>query len=89
MHPAGVRPGPQGQEHDGRSGGRQERLLRGGDLAGEHTVFFMGTGERLEIAHRSSSRDNFAMGALRAARWVVGKSPGLYDMFDVLGLADL
>ncbi len=60
--------------------------LRGGDLAGEHTVFFLGTGERLEIAHRSSSRDNFAIGALRAARWVVGKSPGLYDMFDVLGL---
>jgi len=53
---------------------------------GEHTILFGGMGERIEITHRAHSRDNFAFGALRAARWVVGKSPGLYDMLDVLGL---
>ena len=60
--------------------------LRGGDIAGEHTVVFAGMGERIEITHRAHSRDNFARGALRAARWIVGRPPGLYDMGDVLGL---
>jgi len=60
--------------------------LRGGDVVGEHTVFFAGQGERLELTHRATSRDQFARGALRAARWVVGRAPGLYDMLDVLGL---
>lgn len=60
--------------------------LRGGDVVGEHTVYFFGEGERLELSHRASSRQNFAVGALRAARWIVGKPPGLYDMQDVLGL---
>lgn len=60
--------------------------LRGGDVAGEHTVVFAGMGERIEITHRAHSRDNFARGALRAARWLVGKPAGLYDMGDVLGL---
>jgi len=60
--------------------------LRGGDVVGEHTVYFAGQGERLEITHRATSRDQFARGALRAARWVVGRAPGLYDMQDVLGL---
>ncbi|HVP69592.1 MAG TPA: 4-hydroxy-tetrahydrodipicolinate reductase [Anaeromyxobacteraceae bacterium] len=60
--------------------------LRGGDVVGEHTVFFAGQGERLELTHRATSRDQFARGALRAARWVVGRAPGLYDMQDVLGL---
>jgi 4-hydroxy-tetrahydrodipicolinate reductase len=60
--------------------------IRAGDIVGEHTILFGGTGERIEITHRAHSRDNFAFGALRAARWVVGKSPGLYDMLDVLGL---
>jgi 4-hydroxy-tetrahydrodipicolinate reductase len=60
--------------------------LRGGDIAGEHTVVFAGMGERIEITHRAHSRDNFARGALRAARWIVGKPAGLYDMGDVLGL---
>lgn len=60
--------------------------LRGGDVVGEHTVFFLGDGERLELTHRATSRDTFASGAVRAARWVVGKPPGLYDMLDVLGL---
>jgi len=62
------------------------QALRGGDVVGEHTVFFVGEGERIEIAHRASSREQFARGALRAARWIVGKPPGLYDMADVLGL---
>lgn len=60
--------------------------LRGGDVVGEHTVFFAGQGERLELTHRAASRDQFARGALRAARWIVGRAPGLYDMLDVLGL---
>lgn len=64
------------------------QTLRGGDVVGDHTVFFLGQGERLEITHRASSRDTFALGALRAARWLVGKPNGLYSMADVLGLAN-
>jgi 4-hydroxy-tetrahydrodipicolinate reductase len=60
--------------------------IRGGDIVGEHTVIFAGEGERVEVAVRSGSRMTYAMGALRAARWVQGKPSGLYDMFDVLGL---
>jgi 4-hydroxy-tetrahydrodipicolinate reductase len=62
------------------------QTLRAGDIVGEHTVMFAGKGERLEITHRAHSRDTFAAGAVRAAKWVVGKKPGLYDMQDVLGL---
>jgi 4-hydroxy-tetrahydrodipicolinate reductase len=61
--------------------------LRGGDVVGDHTVVFAGAGERLELIHRASDRAVFARGALRAARWLVGKKPGVYDMQDVLGLA--
>ncbi len=60
--------------------------LRGGDIVGEHTVFFAGVGERLEITHRAASRDNFARGALLAAKWVVRQPAGVYDMRDVLGI---
>ena len=60
--------------------------LRGGDVVGDHTVIFASNGERLELTHKASSRDTFAQGALRAAQWVVGKPPGIYDMQDVLGL---
>jgi len=60
--------------------------LRGGDVVGDHTVIFAATGERVELTHKASSRDTFALGALRAAQWVAGKEPGLYDMQDVLGL---
>jgi len=60
--------------------------LRGGDVVGEHTVIFAGPGERIEITHRAHSRDNFARGALLAARWIAGRPPGLYNMQDVLGL---
>ena len=62
------------------------QTLRAGDIVGEHTVLFAGKGERIEITHRAHSRDTFAAGAVRAAKWVVGKTPGLYDMQDVLGL---
>lgn len=60
--------------------------LRGGDVVGEHTVFFAGLGERIEVTHRASSRETFARGALRAAKWIVHQEKGLYDMLDVLGL---
>ncbi len=78
----------------GRSGITGERTteeiglhsLRGGDVVGDHTVIFATNGERLELTHKASSRETFANGALRAARWVVKQRPGLYDMQDVLGL---
>lgn len=75
----------------GQVGPRTDReigiqTIRAGDIVGEHTVVFAGVGERIEIIHRAHSRDNFARGAVRAARWVVGQPPGLYDMQDVLGL---
>ncbi len=60
--------------------------IRGGDVVGDHTVIFATLGERVELTHKASSRDIFARGALRAAQWAHGKSPGLYDMRDVLGL---
>lgn len=62
------------------------QTIRAGDIVGEHTVMFGTVGERVEITHRASSRDTFAKGALRAAAWVRGRKPGLYDMIDVLGL---
>lgn len=61
------------------------QTLRGGDVVGEHTVYFFGDGERLELTHRASSRDQFARGAVRAAHWVASQPPGLYGMADVLG----
>jgi 4-hydroxy-tetrahydrodipicolinate reductase len=60
--------------------------LRAGDVVGEHTVLFAGVGERIELTHHAHSRDNFARGALLAARWVVHQKPGLYTMMDVLNL---
>ncbi|MFV1956649.1 MAG: 4-hydroxy-tetrahydrodipicolinate reductase [bacterium] len=62
------------------------QTVRAGDIVGEHTLIMAGSGERLELTHRAHSRDNFAQGAVRAAVWVVGKKPGLYSMFDVLGI---
>ena len=61
-------------------------VIRGGDIVGDHTVLFAGTGERIEITHKSSSRATYAQGSLRAARFVAGRAPGLYSMDDVLGL---
>lgn len=62
------------------------QTVRGGDIVGEHTVYFIGMGERIEITHRAMSRDMFARGSVRAAGWLAGKQPGMYDMQDVLGL---
>jgi 4-hydroxy-tetrahydrodipicolinate reductase len=78
----------------GRAGDTGERpakaigfhAIRGGDIVGEHTVIFAGAGERVEVTVRSQSRMTYAAGALRAAKWLRGRPPGLYDMFDVLGL---
>jgi 4-hydroxy-tetrahydrodipicolinate reductase len=61
-------------------------VFRGGDVVGDHTVTFAGPGERVELTHRASDRLAFARGAVQAARWVVGRPPGLYSMQDVLGL---
>lgn len=76
---------------EGVTGERKDETIgfatvRGGDLVGEHTVMFIGGGERVEVAHRASSRANFANGALRAARFLISRPSGLYDMADVLGL---
>jgi 4-hydroxy-tetrahydrodipicolinate reductase len=60
--------------------------IRGGDIVGDHTVLFAGTGERIEISHKSSSRATYAQGSLRAVRFLADKRSGLFDMFDVLGL---
>jgi len=65
------------------------QTIRAGDIVGEHTVYFAGAGERLELTHRAHSRDNFARGAALAADWVVKQPHGLYTMFDVLGLQDI
>jgi len=62
--------------------------LRGGDVVGDHTVLFAGTGERIEITHKATSRMNYAIGSLRAVRFLAGRKNGLYSMFDVLGLND-
>lgn len=60
--------------------------VRGGDVVGDHTVIYAAVGERVELTHKASSRDTFAMGALRASLWAHGRKPGVYDMQDVLGL---
>lgn len=60
------------------------QTVRGGDVVGVHTVYFIGNGERIEVTHHAHSRDNFARGALRAAHWLVRQKPGLYAMTDML-----
>jgi 4-hydroxy-tetrahydrodipicolinate reductase len=60
--------------------------VRGGDIIGEHSVLYCGTGERIEISHKSASRANYAAGSLRAARFVAAQPSGLFGMADVLGL---
>ena len=78
-------------ERFGHTGERKENTIgfatvRGGDIVGDHTVLFAGTGERVEISHKSSSRAGYAQGSLRAARFLAGKTTGQFDMFDVLSL---
>jgi 4-hydroxy-tetrahydrodipicolinate reductase len=75
----------------GHTGAREKgsigfSVMRGGDVVGDHTVYFAGEGERIEITHRSSSRATYAQGSLKAVRFLMGKPAGLYDMQDVLGL---
>jgi 4-hydroxy-tetrahydrodipicolinate reductase len=77
-------------ERYGHTGARERRTIgfqtiRGGDVVGDHTVMFLGDGERVEISHKASNRANFANGAVRAAIWLRDKTPGLYSMRDVLG----
>ncbi|MEA3276266.1 MAG: 4-hydroxy-tetrahydrodipicolinate reductase [Pseudomonadota bacterium] len=79
---------------EGHTGPRERRTIgfetiRAGDVVGEHTVWFAAEGERVEIAHKASSRMTFARGAARAARWIADQQQGLYDMQDVLGLREL
>jgi len=76
---------------EGVTGERKDETIgfatvRGGDMVGDHSVMFIGTGERLDVTHRATSRANYATGALRAARFIMGRPNGLYDMADVLGL---
>jgi 4-hydroxy-tetrahydrodipicolinate reductase len=76
---------------EGQTGARDPETIgfetiRAGDVVGEHTVWFATPGERVEIAHKASSRMTFAKGAMRAAAWLQGREKGLYDMQDVLGL---
>ena len=80
-------------ERKGITGARRRdeigiQTMRGGDVVGEHLVMFAGTGERLELVHRAQSRDCFVRGALYAARWLMERPSGLYDMQDVLGLRE-
>ena len=85
---------PGGAVSHGRSGQVGSRpteeigvmALRGGDVVGEHTLYLVGEGERLELTHRATDRSIFARGAVRAAQWVVGRPAGLYDMADVMGI---
>ena len=78
-------------ERHGSIGERKEKeigmqTIRAGDIVGEHTVMFCGAGERIELTHRAMSRDNFAKGVVRAAKWIPGKPSGIYTMKEVLGL---
>ena len=76
----------EGQTGERRPGSIGFAAIRGGDIVGDHTVLFAGAGERIEITHRSGTRQSYATGSLRAARFVVSQPRGLFDMFDVLGL---
>jgi 4-hydroxy-tetrahydrodipicolinate reductase len=76
----------QGVTGERRAGTIGFAAVRGGDIVGDHTVLFAGTGERIEITHRAGSRMPYALGSMRAARFVAGRARGLFDMHDVLGL---
>ena len=75
--------GHTGERKDGSIG---FATVRGGDVVGDHTVMFLGAGERVEIAHKSNSRAGYAQGSLRAVRFLHAQKTGMFDMFDVLGL---
>ena len=75
-----------GHTGERKSGSIGFATVRGGDIVGDHTVLFAGTGERVEITHKSSSRAGYAQGSLRAVRYLAGQRAGMFDMFDVLNL---
>ncbi|MBW0000522.1 MAG: 4-hydroxy-tetrahydrodipicolinate reductase [Verrucomicrobia bacterium] len=81
-----VRHGRRGLTGERRPDELGMHAVRGGDITGEHTVYLIGPGERLELTHRATSRDIFARGALRAAHWLAGRPPGWYEMADALDL---
>jgi 4-hydroxy-tetrahydrodipicolinate reductase len=81
-----VRHGREGMVGERTRGEIGMHAIRGGDVVGDHTVIYANVGERLELTHKASSRDTFANGALRAAKWAAAQPPGLYDMQDVLDL---
>ena len=76
----------QGNVGERKAGADRLSSVRGGDVIGDHTVLFAGIGERIEITHRASNRMTYAVGSMRAARFLAGRRAGLYDMFDVLGI---
>ncbi len=81
------------RSRDGHTGARKPgdigfATLRGGSVVGDHTVMFASDSERIEFTHKAQSREMFAIGAVKAALWAKGKAPGLYDMFDVLGIKE-
>ncbi|MCL2779047.1 MAG: 4-hydroxy-tetrahydrodipicolinate reductase [Polyangiaceae bacterium] len=80
VHGREGRPGPRAQNEIGM------HAVRGGDVVGDHTVFFFGAGERLELTHRASNRELFAHGALRAALWISGRAPGRYTLDDMVAV---
>jgi 4-hydroxy-tetrahydrodipicolinate reductase len=84
---AAVRSGRSGQVGARKSDEIGVHALRGGDVVGDHTLVLAGSGEQIELTHRAHSREIFALGAVRAAHFVVGRPPGLYEMADVLGVA--
>lgn len=86
----GATPADERHGRSGNTGARTDQeigvhALRGGEIVGEHSVLFIGAGDRVELTHRAQDRRIFVDGALRAAEWVAGKTPGLYNMEDVLG----
>lgn len=85
-YPDNVRHGREGMVGERTATEIGLHAIRGGDVVGDHTVIYANVGERIELTHKASSRDTFAIGALRAAKWALRQPPGLYDMQDVLGL---
>jgi 4-hydroxy-tetrahydrodipicolinate reductase len=85
--PACITHGRSGKEALRQKGSIGVHAVRAGDITGIHSVIFAALGEKVALEHTAHSRDTFARGALRAARWLIGKQPGLYSMADVLGIS--
>lgn len=85
-YPGSLVHGREGKEAERKEGTIGMHAIRGGDIVGEHSVIYSTLGETVKISHSAHTRDTFVRGALRAAEWIVGQKPGLYNMQDVLGL---